>query len=134
MEIIHENEYLYKMNNEIEPYLATHRQEGYVPGAEDHLHRKDTGIVGKIYVQRYLVEKPKGVIIISHGFTEAAPKYDEMIYYFLKAGYHVYMPEHMGHGQSYRLTADPSLVHIDTWKRYVRDFLKICHVIKKNIP
>ena len=42
MEIIHENEYLYKMNDEIEPYLATHRQEGYVPGAEDHLHRKDT--------------------------------------------------------------------------------------------
>ena len=81
MEIIHENEYLYKMNDEIEPYLATHRQEGYVPGAEDHLHRKDTGIVGKIYVQRYLAEKPKGVIIISHGFTEAAPKYDEMIYY-----------------------------------------------------
>lgn len=132
MEIIHENEYLYKMNDEIEPYLATHRQEGYVPGAENHLHQKDTGIVGKIHVQRYLAEKPKGVIIISHGFTEAAPKYDEMIYYFLKAGYHVYMPEHMGHGQSYRLTSDPSLVHIDTWKRYVRDFLKICHVIKKH--
>ena len=89
MEIIHENEYVYKMNDEIEPYLATHRQEGYIPGAEDHLHRKDTGIVGKIHVQRYLAEKPKGVIIISHGFTEAAPKYDEMIYYFLKAGYHL---------------------------------------------
>ena len=73
------------------------------------------GIVGKIHVQRYLAEKPKGVIIISHGFTEAAPKYDEMIYYFLKAGYHVYMPEHMGHGQSYRLTADSSLVHIDCY-------------------
>lgn len=87
-----------------------------------------------IHVQRYLAEKPKGVIIISHGFTEAAPKYEEMIYYFLKAGYHVYMPEHMGHGQSYCLTADPSLVHIDTWKRYVRDFLKICHVIKKTYP
>lgn len=134
MEIIHENEYVYKMNDEIEPYLATHRQEGYIPGAEDHLHRKDMGIVGKIHVQRYLAEKPKGVIIISHGFTEAAPKYEEMIYYFLKAGYHVYMPEHMGHGQSYCLTADPSLVHIDTWKRYVRDFLKICHVIKKTYP
>ena len=39
MEIIHENEYLYKMNDEIEPYLATHRQEGYISGAEDHLHR-----------------------------------------------------------------------------------------------
>ena len=64
MEIIHENEYVYKMNDEIEPYLATHRQEGYIPGAEDHLHRKDMGIVGKIHVQRYLAEKPKGVIII----------------------------------------------------------------------
>ena len=31
MEIIHENEYVYKMNDEIEPYLATHRQEGYIP-------------------------------------------------------------------------------------------------------
>ena len=50
MEIIHENEYVYKMNDEIEPYLATHRQEGYIPGAEDHLHRKDMGIVGKIHV------------------------------------------------------------------------------------
>ena len=79
---------------------------------------------GKIHVQRYPARKPKGVIIISHGFTEAAPKYDEMIYYFLKAGYHVYMPEHMGHGQSYRLTADSSLVHIDTWKRYVREFFE----------
>ena len=126
MEIIHENEYLYKMNDEIEPYLATHRQEGYVPGAEDHLHQKDTGIVGKIHVQRYLAEKPKGVIIISHGFTEAAPKYDEMIYYFLKAGYHVYMPEHMGHGQSYRLTADPSLVHI-----YLE---AICERFFENMP
>ena len=53
MEIIHENEYVYKMNDEIEPYLATHRQEGYISGAEDHLHRKDTGIVGKIHVQPY---------------------------------------------------------------------------------
>ena len=47
MEIIHENEYLYKMNDEIEPYLATHRQEGYISGAEDHLHRKDTGDSGE---------------------------------------------------------------------------------------
>lgn len=51
-----------------------------------------------------------------------AQKYDEMIYYFLKAGYHVCMPEHMGHGLSYRLTEDPSLVHIDTWKRFLYEF------------
>ena len=33
---------------------------------------------------------------------------------------------------SYRLTEDPSLVHIDTWKRFVRDFLKVCHVVKEQ--
>ncbi len=85
-------------------------------------------------MKRYLADDPKGVVVISHGFTEGAPKYEEMIYYFLQAGYHVYMPEHMGHGQSYRLTADPSLVYIDIWKRYVRDFLKVCHEIKRVHP
>lgn len=33
-----------------------------------------------------------------------------------------------------RLTADPSLVHIDTWRRYIRDFLKACRYIKKAHP
>ena len=30
----------------------------------------------------YETDRPKGVIIISHGFTEGAQKYDEMIYLF----------------------------------------------------
>ena len=54
------------------------------------------------------IDMPKGVVVISHGFTESAVKYDEVAYYFLKEGYHVYIPEHCGHGRSYRLTADPS--------------------------
>lgn len=66
---------------------------------------------------QYLSDAPKGVVVISHGFTESAAKYDEVAYYFLKEGYHVYIPEHCGHGRSYRLTADPFLVHIDTWRR-----------------
>ena len=60
------------------------------------------------------------------------PKYDELVYYFLTGGYHVWLPEHCGHGWSYRLTKDSSLVHIDTWKRFVRDFLKVCHVVKEQ--
>ena len=133
MKIIQENEYLDAVKNEVEPYLKAHCRDGYIPGAEDIYHEKN-GIIGKIHVKRYLADDPKGVVVISHGFTEGAPKYEEMIYYFLQAGYHVYMPEHMGHGQSYRLTADFSLVHIDIWKRYVRDFLKVCHEIKRAYP
>ena len=105
MKIIQENEYLDAVKNEVEPYLKAHCRDGYIPGAEDIYHEKN-GIIGKIHVKRYLADDPKGVVVISHGFTEGAPKYEEMIYYFLQAGYHVYMPEHMGHGQSYRLTAD----------------------------
>lgn len=30
--------------------------------------------------------------------------------------------------------ADPSLVHVDIWKRYVRDFLKVCREIKGTHP
>ena len=103
------NEYLYRMSwEEAEPYLELHRQEKYVSNAENFIRGKNKDFSRKIHIQYYLAKNPRGVIVISHGFTEGSPKYDEMIYYFLKAGYHVYMPEHMGHGLSYRLTADPS--------------------------
>ena len=134
MDIIHENEYTYLMKNTAEPYLSLRRRNAYVPGADYPFHREDMRIVGKLHVQRYLADDPRGVIVISHGFTEAAPKYDELIYYFLQAGYHVYIPEHCGHGMSYRLTGDPSLVYVDTWRRYVRDFLKVCRYIRKSHP
>ena len=72
MKIIQENEYLYIMENEVEPYLKVHCREGYIPGAEDIYHGKN-GITGKIHVKRYLADEPNGVVVISHGFTEGAP-------------------------------------------------------------
>ena len=50
-------------------------------------------ITGKIHMLQYLsdIDMPKGVVVISHGFTESAVKYDEVAYYFLKEGYHVYI-------------------------------------------
>ncbi|MCD8380184.1 MAG: alpha/beta hydrolase [Lachnospiraceae bacterium] len=63
-----------------------------------------------------------GIILIAHGFSETADKYFEVIYYFLKAGYHVCIPEHCGHGRTYRLVKeDSSLIHTDSWQRYVDD-------------
>ena len=136
MQIIHENEYEEIMKNIVTPYLLSHRRELYVPGADYPFRNESKRITGKIHMLQYLsdIDMPKGVVVISHGFTESAVKYDEVAYYFLKEGYHVYIPEHCGHGRSYRLTADPSLVHIDTWRRYIRDFLKACRYIKKAHP
>lgn len=128
MKIIQEDKFADIMKDEVEPYLHAHCREYYITGAKEPERREKAG---KLHVKFYETDRPRGVIVISHGFTEGAQKFDEMIYYFLQVGYHVCMPEHAGHGLSYRLTEDPSLVHIDTWKRFVRDFLKVCHVAKK---
>ncbi len=64
----------------------------------------------------------RGVIVISHGFTEFARKYSEMAWYFLLAGYSVCILEHRGHGHSVHDVDNPSLVWIDDWRRYVADF------------
>ena len=125
MEIIQEVNYDETMKTTVEPYLKQRCISGYTDSYD---------AVGKLHVLRYQADMPKGVIVICHGFTESYPKYDELVYYFLQAGYHVWLPEHCGHGWSYRLTKDSSLVHIDTWKRYIRDFLKICQMAKKEYP
>lgn len=86
----------------------------------------------KIHCMRYKAEQADGVVLISHGFTESAEKYQEVIYYFLKKGFHVYCMEHCGHGHSYRLVQDLSLVHIDYYERYVEDLLFVAETVKKE--
>lgn len=75
-----------------------------------------------------------GTVLISHGFTESAEKYREVIWYFHQEGFHVLIPEHCGHGRSYRLTEDPSLVHMLDWEAYVEDLLFAAHRAKEEWP
>ena len=83
-----------------------------------------------IHVLRYRAFRPRGVVVISHGFTENAEKYKEIVYYFIKEHFHVYLPEHCGHGKSYRLVDDPSLVYVDSYHRYVEDLLFVARKAK----
>ena len=133
MEWIHEAHYAEEMEKTAEPYLEKRRKD---LSAEPYLakRRKDlffpvqqneTEKAPKLHVVRYTADQPKGVLVISHGFTESAPKYEELAFYFLQAGYHVYLPEHMGHGNSYRMTEDLSMVYVDHWKRYVQELLQV---------
>ena len=112
------------MEQTVEPYLSKRRRRCSI--------EREKG--KKIYCECYQADQGEGIALICHGFTEAAPKYQDIVYYFLKMGYHVYLPEHCGHGRSYRLCEDPSLVHVDTWKRYVEDFLEIAHAAAKEHP
>ena len=120
--LIKEAEYAEQMKRTVVPYLDERREERYL--------ERETG--NRIYCVKYQSDTPRGVIVISHGYTETAEKYWEIVYYFLKKGYHVYLPEHCGHGYSYRLTGDLSLVHTDKYQRYVEDFRWVSQTAKKE--
>ncbi|MCD8104383.1 MAG: alpha/beta hydrolase [Lachnospiraceae bacterium] len=144
-----EQNYRKYMEEQILPAILPRREELYLsrePGR-------------KLYCAFYTADETvpaKGILLISHGFTETADKYFEVICYFLKAGFHVCIPEHCGHGRSYRLVngvsspahtvpaahrkksgeiaaceGDLSLVHVDSWKRYIADLRFIAQAAKK---
>lgn len=122
--ILREQDYEDVMRRTVEPFLLARRTELRLerePGRE-------------LYCVRYLAEDAVGAVVISHGFTETAEKYEEIIYYFLKQKYHVYMPEHCGHGHSYRLADDLSLVHVDSYRRYADDLLAVAHLAQRAQP
>lgn len=75
----------------------------------------------RIYYCMYLNRHAKGNIVISHGFSEFAEKYDEVIYYFLQAGYSVFLAEHRGHGRSERRLSNMEKVYVESFAQYVRD-------------
>lgn len=122
--LLSEDNYIKEMNETVSPYLNQRKTEVY-PERE----------AGKpIFCARYTADSPKGIVLISHGFTESAEKYREAAYYFTKLGYHTCVIEHCGHGRSYRLTEDLSLVHIDRFERYVEDLLFVSRSARDAFP
>ncbi len=71
MQIIHENEYEETMKNIVMPYLCPHRRELYVRVRIIRFVTNSKRITGKIHMLQYLsdIDMPKGVVVISHGFT-----------------------------------------------------------------
>lgn len=70
------------------------------------------------------------VVVISHGFTESTLEYSELIWYFLRMGYGVFICDHMGHGKSYRLVPETWLTHTVSFSEYIQDFH---HLITKVV-
>lgn len=125
--ILPEEGYGEGMEAVVEPYLAKRKEEGFC--------EREKG--KRIYYVRCLADRPKGIVIISHGYTETVEKHLENIYYFLRGGYHVFMPEHCGHGRSYRMCGDKKdlcLVHVDDYQRYVKDLLFVSRMAAQEFP
>ncbi|MBR3474919.1 MAG: alpha/beta hydrolase [Oscillospiraceae bacterium] len=120
MNWINDERFQEQMQNEVEPYLAARRQVGL-----------DERVQGEpVYFEHYQADAPKGVIVISHGFTESVAKFAESIYYMLQAGYEVWGLDHRGHGRSFRSNDNPYVVDVDRFEDYVED---LRHLTEKRI-
>lgn len=108
MEIISEKDYQRRMDEEAVPFLQKRKYSG--------TFCRD----GELYYERY-GEQTQRVVVIAHGFSESAEKYAEMIYYFLQAGYRVYIFDARGHGRSVRAVEDISMVHVEHYEQYLSD-------------
>lgn len=112
VDVLPEDHFDEVMVNTVEPLLQRYRTKGYL-----------TIVRGmRLHYEYYLCADPVGAVVICHGFTESAEKYRELTYYFLKAGYSVFLLDLRGHGRSYREIEDTSLTHIGKFSDYVEDF------------
>ena len=120
MRWITDENYAEQLRTEVEPWLAARRETGF-----------DERVEGQpIYFEHYRVDSPRGVVVISHGFTESAGKFAESFYYLLQAGYEVWMPEHRGHGRSFRPNDNPYVVHVERFDDYVDD---LRHLVETRV-
>ena len=121
MNWISDDRFAEQMRTEVEPWLAARRETGFddrVPGQ-------------KIYYEHYRADDPRGVVVISHGFTESIRKFPESIYYLLQRGFEVWGVDHRGHGLSFRFNDNPLVVHAERFDDYVRDLQHLTETLVK---
>jgi len=124
LRLLSETDYERRMEEEVIPFLAKYKKSGTIAteGAE-------------IYYETYVNPEEKASIVISHGFCEFIGKFEEMIYYFFKEGYSVFMAEHRGHGRSSREKGVKGLcrVYVRSYGDYVNDLHAfVTEVVRKE--
>ncbi|MBO4883905.1 MAG: alpha/beta hydrolase [Clostridia bacterium] len=114
------------MNDCVLPYLAEKCEKTMVEGDGNK----------PIACYSYAAERPRGTVLVLHGFTENAYKFSELIYSLLRNGFSVLSCDQRGHGNSWRKEGlpDASLTHVDDFEEYVKDLEIICDRLLKNMP
>lgn len=114
-----------EMTNTVEPMLNSIHSCGIMP-------RRETGEGCGIYYDIYKPLNATAAIVISHGFSESAEKFKEVIYYMVQMGYEVYAVDHRGHGRSFRQSHHPNLVFINSFNDYVEDLHDFVSLVVKT--
>lgn len=79
----------------------------------------------------YPCENPVGTVVIVHGFTEFALKYEEIIYYFLEMGYNCFIYDQRSHGYSGSGISDHRYNHVEDFRDYSKDLNVIMEQVVK---
>ena len=125
MEIIKEADYSRAIKEKIAPEIESVRTDGFFISFDET----------RIFYHTYKAENADRSVVIVHGFTESAEKYEELIWYFLKAGADVYIYDQRGHGRSGRKVANKTLTHVDRFPEYLSDLeCFIDSVVSKELP
>ena len=111
MELIREEGYADTMNMSVLPYLKARRKIGDFERIAGQ----------KIHYRIYTADRPHADLVLVHGFTEGIDKFNEVVYYFLQEGFNIWQIQQRGHGRSYRLVKDPSLVHLNSYSDLLED-------------
>ena len=94
----------------------------------------------EIFVRHCRAEDPEGVVVISHGMAEHSGRYLHVAEQLVEAGYHVYIPDHRGHGLTAARAKDDEnkiLGHFgdqNGWHRVVRDLRGLIAFAKESHP
>lgn len=110
--LIHEANYQQEMQEKVLPALEAVRTEGTFERLAGE----------KLYYELYRPAGYTAWVVICHGFCESIPRYAEVIWYFLREGYAVAIPEHQGHGRSARKVEQTWLTHVERFDDYAEDF------------
>ena len=118
--------YAQTMENIVLPFLRQREKQHPLKGFEDR----------PLYCVSYPAEKPRGTVLIVHGFTENAFKYAEIIYSLLQNSFSVVAYDQRGHGRSWRKEGIPdvSLTHVDHFSDYVRDMEIVVDQVLSHFP
>jgi lysophospholipase len=118
-----EEDYLEKIVDLVRPVLDRSRTTGYF------LSKDGT----KLYYENYINPDERAAVVISHGFCEFTAKFEEVIFYFLQAGYSVYSFDYRGHGKSNRVVEDLSKVYVNSYEEYILDLNSfVTYIVTKD--
>jgi alpha-beta hydrolase superfamily lysophospholipase len=76
--------------------------------------KAEDGLLLNFY--QWSCKQPKAAVVISHGWSEHAGRYQDIAASLLESGFSVYAMDHRGHGKS-----EGKRGHVRRWSDYVRD-------------